>query len=151
MRSKRLQGSCPPTPTLLMDEARQQRWLSGVILVVGVVAIGLEFRSIPASDRGLGLALIALGLVVGFGIMFARDRHLRRTGKRPLDRPSSAAIFALALFVVGLTGLVRLMPPVLRVLALGIVVGLILGFFVYIGQDVNRLRPTASSENSDNV
>ncbi len=72
--------------------------------------------------------------------MHVREVYLRKSGKRPRDKPPSGVMLTMALAFVGLAGLFRRLDPSLQVLAYGIIAGLTLGLFVYIGNDIRRLR-----------
>jgi hypothetical protein len=122
-----------------VSETRQQRWLAAVVGIGALFVGALELRNVPPNDRLLAVGLFAVGVLPGFAIMLARELYLRKSRKRPLDRPDSGTMVTLSLAFVGLAGLSRLLDPTVRVLAYGITAGLALGLVLFIGSDIRRL------------
>jgi drug/metabolite transporter (DMT)-like permease len=131
--------------TLLMDEIRQQRWLFGVLAIATLIVGALEFRHISSEDRLFGVVLLASGAALGFGVMFVRERYLRRSGKRPLDKPPQSVTLGFVIAGVGLAGFTVVLDPSFKVLIYGIMLGVMIGLIAYIGADIRRLRPSPDS------
>jgi amino acid transporter len=132
-----------------MSETRQQRSFGIVVAIFAAIAGLAEFRNVSSEDLLLAAMLLLAGALAGFGIMHARERWLQKSGRRPLDKPSSSVLVPFYLLILGLVGLFRLLSPPLRVGSYGVMLGVMLGFIVYIGRDIQRLRPSPTAQDPD--
>lgn len=123
-----------------MTEATKQRWLFGTLVIGVLVVVSLELRDIDPAERLGAVALLAGSAVPGFLLMWLREKYLRRTGKRPLDKPSGDRMNALIFASVGIAMIMRaLMGPLLLVSFYGALAGIGIGAFIYVRKDLERL------------
>ena len=134
-----------------MDEihrvARVQRRLGWAVAIGSLIVGAIKFMDLQPKDRLLGLVLFLVVPIPGFAILFFRERHLQRTGKRPADKPTPNVMWPLMLGIVGLIGLARLLADQFEVFLYGVFLGLGIGLSKYLPRDVYRLRAPSGGPN----
>ena len=138
-----------------MTEVTRQRWLVGVI-GIGSAFVGLlELRNVVGERRPLAIGLLILGIPAGFALLYARELYLRRSGKRPADKPGKEGMNTLFVIAIGMIVVFRLLNPLAMVFGYGVIAGLMLGIFVFIENDLRRLgrghEATTARDASDQV
>jgi membrane protease YdiL (CAAX protease family) len=88
------------------DALRRRQWVTGVVVVVGAVVLGLSLRIEPGNDwfypATFGLALVwTIGAFVSGPLHLGRTWRGQEPGPRPLLMPLVYGVLLAALFVVG--------------------------------------------------
>lgn len=123
-----------------MTETTKQRWLFGIGAVVSLGAGALAVSEIEPSRRAGAVVLLVVSAGPGFGLMWLRELYLRRTGKRPLDKPPRVWMNTLIFASVGIAMILQaLAGPLVLAGMFGAFAGVSAGLWVYIGKDLERL------------